>query len=51
MTRILISLSMIAMLSACATIEGAGQDLETAGQVISADKISASGVNLAPLSL
>ncbi|MCV2882921.1 entericidin A/B family lipoprotein [Actibacterium sp. XHP0104] len=37
MTRILISLSMIAMLSACATIEGAGQDLETAGQVISAE--------------
>lgn len=35
MTRIILTLATVLALTACGTVEGAGQDLQSAGQAIS----------------
>ncbi|NIZ08564.1 entericidin A/B family lipoprotein [Pseudooceanicola sp. HF7] len=37
MTRIVASLAVLCALAACETVEGAGQDIENAGQAISTE--------------
>lgn len=37
MTRILLTLATLLALTACETVEGAGQDIQSAGQAISSE--------------
>ncbi|MHC0054561.1 entericidin A/B family lipoprotein [Actibacterium sp. D379-3] len=45
MTRIILTVAALFTLTACATIEGAGKDLESAGQAISSEAREAQAGN------